>query len=158
MDLVAWIGQIQKKSPDSDLGQVIADLLLVDMLDDKEDADTECVKLMTLHAAKGLEFSRVYLVGMEDGLLPHRESLEGSLLEEERRLAYVGITRAKDDLCMTFARQRSRYGEIEHRHPSRFLEELKEADLRWHGTVGDPEESRARGQAALSKMRASLAE
>lgn len=158
MDLVAWIGQIQKKSPDSDLGQVIADLLLVDMLDDKEDADTECVKLMTLHAAKGLEFSRVYLVGMEDGLLPHRESLEGSLLEEERRLAYVGITRAKDDLCMTFARQRSRYGEIEHRQPSRFLEELKEADLRWHGTVGDPEESRARGRAALSKMRALLAE
>ena len=123
-----------------------------------EVAKTILSQIKTLDKMAMFAWGAKDLVGMEDGLLPHRESLEGNLLEEERRLAYVGITRAKDDLCMTFARQRSRYGEIEHRQPSRFLEELKEADLRWHGTVGDPEESRARGRAALSKMRALLAE
>ena len=113
---------------------------------------------MTLHAAKGLEFPQVYLVGMEEGLLPHRHSPEGENLEEERRLAYVGITRAQHSLCMTFTRTRTRYGETHDTEPSRFLEELKEADLRWDGATKSPQESRDQGRAALSQLRAMLAD
>jgi len=82
------------------------------------------VTLMTLHNAKGLEFSHVFVVGMEEGTFPHSRSLDEHNLEEERRLAYVGITRAKQTLTLTHARLRSSWGEREYRMPSRFLSEI----------------------------------
>ena len=82
------------------------------------------VTLMTLHNAKGLEFGHVFVVGMEEGTFPHARSLDEHNLEEERRLAYVGITRARETLTLTHAKLRSSWGEREYRMPSRFLSEI----------------------------------
>ena len=85
----------------------------------------DCVQLMTLHAAKGLEFNSVFMVGMEEGLFPHKISLqEDGRLEEERRLCYVGMTRAMQSLCMTYAETRRQYGTEEYHSPSRFIQEI----------------------------------
>ncbi len=80
--------------------------------------------MMTLHNAKGLEFDHVFVVGMEEGTFPHSRSLDEQNLEEERRLAYVGITRARETLTLTHAKLRSSWGEREYRMPSRFLSEI----------------------------------
>ena len=89
------------------------------------DAGQDCVQLMTLHAAKGLEFPLVFLCGLEDGVFPHERSLDSAdQLEEERRLCYVGITRAQHHLHMSFAEVRRMHGKDQRRRPSRFLLEL----------------------------------
>ena len=97
--------------------------------DDRGDEDPskgrDVVTLMTLHASKGLEFPRVYLVGLEEGLLPHAKSLAGDGVEEERRLTYVGITRARQTLTLSYAVERARFGKRVTVHPSRFLFEIK---------------------------------
>ena len=105
-------------------------------LDGREDSDKEemlkekAVKLMTLHSAKGLEFKRVYMVGMEEGILPHKRSVdaEGDAVDEERRLCYVGITRAMDHLTLTRAMTRKKWGKKRLTMPSRFLEEMQPDD------------------------------
>jgi DNA helicase-2/ATP-dependent DNA helicase PcrA len=81
---------------------------------------------MTLHSAKGLEFPMVFIVGLEDGLFPHQRSVTeaGGQLEEERRLCYVGITRAREQLCFSYAEVRRMYGSETHNRPSRFLDEI----------------------------------
>jgi DNA helicase-2/ATP-dependent DNA helicase PcrA len=86
----------------------------------------DCVQLMTLHSAKGLEFPLVFIVGLEDGLFPHQRSIQesGGRLEEERRLCYVGITRAREQLVLTYAEVRRMYGSESHCRPSRFLSEI----------------------------------
>jgi len=86
----------------------------------------DCVQLMTLHSAKGLEFPMVFIVGMEDGLFPHQRSVmeAGGRLEEERRLCYVGITRAREQLCLSHAEVRRMFGSENHCRPSRFLNEI----------------------------------
>jgi DNA helicase-2/ATP-dependent DNA helicase PcrA len=98
--------------------------------EDEDDKDRQlardCVALMTLHSAKGLEFKQVYMVGMEEGLLPHHRSVqaEGAAIDEERRLCYVGITRAQDQLTLTLALSRMKWGKPRPTHPSRFLYEM----------------------------------
>jgi ATP-dependent DNA helicase Rep len=114
------------------LEQVVARLTLRDMLSrNEEDEELDQVQLMTLHASKGLEFPYVYLVGMEEGILPHQVSIDEDNVEEERRLAYVGITRAQKELTFILAKERSQYGETINPTPSRFLLELPQDDLDW---------------------------
>ena len=139
--------------------EAIAKLVLRDMLErqQEEEEGAEGVQMMTLHASKGLEFPYVFIMGMEEEILPHRSSIEADTIEEERRLAYVGITRARQNLAMTFAAKRKQYGEIIECMPSRFLDELPQEDLEWEGQEDAPVEVKAaRGNDALAAMRAML--
>ena len=130
-------------------------LILRDLLERQEDDAVENqVQLMTLHAAKGLEFPWVFIMGMEEELLPHRNSIENDDIEEERRLAYVGITRAKRGLVFTLTKKRKQFGEVISCTPSRFLEELPQDNLQWEGR-GDstPEQKKQKGLDALAGLR-----
>jgi len=116
------------------IDEAISKLMLRDMLEQQEeDDDSDKVHLLTLHASKGLEFPHVFIMGLEEELLPHRNSIEEDNIEEERRLMYVGITRAKRTLALTYSAMRKQYGEKIETIPSRFLDELPEDDLQWEG-------------------------
>jgi ATP-dependent DNA helicase Rep len=130
----------------------VAKLVLRDMLErQEEEDDLDQVQMLTLHASKGLEYPFVFMVGMEEELLPHRVSIEEDSIEEERRLTYVGITRAKKVLTITLAGKRKQYGEIMDTSPSRFLEELPEEDVEWEGFGNAcPEANKTKGTEALS--------
>ncbi|WP_312601004.1 DNA helicase Rep [Pseudomonas luteola] len=139
--------------------EAIAKLVLRDMLErqQEEEEGADGVQMMTLHASKGLEFPYVFIMGMEEEILPHRSSIETDSVEEERRLAYVGITRARQTLAFTFAAKRKQYGEVIDCTPSRFLDELPPEDLEWEGQEDAPVEVKAaRGNDALAAMRAML--
>lgn len=130
-------------------------MILIDRLDGQDADEEQGVQLMTLHAAKGLEFPCVYLVSMEEGMLPHRVSIETDQIEEERRLAYVGITRAKQVLTMSLARQRRSAGVAQITTASRFLQELPADHLEWHGKDHrDPTKSKALAQSHLATLKA----
>jgi ATP-dependent DNA helicase Rep len=119
---------------EKNIESVIRKLVLLDMLEQQqEEEDTDKVNLLTLHAAKGLEFPYVYMIGLEEELLPHKNSIASETIEEERRLMYVGITRARQGLTLTLAEQRKNGGQIRQMTPSRFLDELPQDDLEWHG-------------------------
>jgi ATP-dependent DNA helicase Rep len=159
-ELIGWLEALHKGAlQEGTLPEMVAHLTLMDVLerqDEEEGGDR--VSLMTLHAAKGLEFPEVFLVGMEEELLPHRSSIEDDNIEEERRLAYVGITRARNRLNFSLARHRRRYGEQVLCEPSRFLDELPSADLhRVDQEPMDASERRERGRAHLSALKELLA-
>jgi len=119
------LAAFRERNPTGTLVDYLGKLSLDTRKEDDADEATDEVSLMTLHGAKGLEFTAVYLAGCEEGLMPHRRVLEGDGdLAEERRLAYVGITRARRHLTLTGARQRLRYGKVQRRRPSRFLDEI----------------------------------
>ncbi|MCK2043456.1 DNA helicase Rep [Chromohalobacter sp. TMW 2.2308] len=142
-----------------DVQSAISRLVLRDILEQQaEEDDSDRVQLLTMHASKGLEFPHVYLMGLEEELLPHRNAIEAGTIEEERRLAYVGITRARRTLTLTLARQRKAYGELLDCTPSRFLEELPPDDLEWEGRADkeDPEKKQARGKDAIAGLRSLL--
>lgn len=143
------------KNDNADMGDAVARLVLMDLLERQEEEDeTDRVQMMTLHSAKGLEFPHVFLMGMEEELLPHRNAVDEGNLEEERRLAYVGITRAKRTLAITLARKRKQYGELVECSPSRFLDELPEDDLEWQGRGDDdPSKNLEQGQATLAGLK-----
>jgi DNA helicase-2/ATP-dependent DNA helicase PcrA len=129
-----------------------------DLGDDAE--EKQGVKLMTLHSSKGLEFPCVFLVGMEEGYLPHSRSLDDRFgLAEERRLAYVGITRAKEHLTLTSAAVRKRYGQEDEREPSRFLAEIPSdtLDIQRAGAARSLQEQRdAQNQKYLSALKSAI--
>ncbi len=157
MELFEWVEKLQKKDRKARLPEIITRMVLLDMLQRNEDEQQpDAVQLMTLHAAKGLEFPHVYLVGFEEELLPHQNSIEADTIEEERRLAYVGITRAQRTLCMTMARVRQRYGDRMMCEPSRFLEELPEEDLEWSGGKATEKTEQSKGKAHLAGLREML--
>ncbi|WP_197481497.1 3'-5' exonuclease, partial [Oleiphilus sp. HI0086] len=114
--------------------EAVSKLILRDMLEQQEEEDdSDKVHMLTLHASKGLEFPHVFIMGLEEELLPHRNSIEEDNIEEERRLMYVGITRAQRTLALTYAAARKQYGEKIETIPSRFLDEIPEDDLHWEG-------------------------
>lgn len=158
-ELLNWIERLAAKGDDErGLADIVSRIALLDRLDRDDEGNSNCVRLMTLHAAKGLEFPHVFMVGVEENILPHRSSIEEDSLEEERRLAYVGITRAQKTLTLTYAGKRRRAGEWESCEPSRFLSELPHEDLEWDkpGAVQNPQIRKQRGQAHLAQLRGLL--
>jgi ATP-dependent DNA helicase Rep len=125
------------------LDEAISRMVLRDLLEqqDEEDKGPDSVQLMTLHASKGLEYPHVFIIGMEEKFLPHRVSIEEDSIEEERRLAYVGITRAQQTLTMTIATKRNQFGETLKCEPSRFIDELPQDDLQFQGGGEDSAEA-----------------
>ncbi len=160
--LISWLDEMLKGDDIDEpmtLEQVVARFTLRDMLERNEsDEAPDQVQLMTLHASKGLEFPYVYLVGMSEGLLPHQNSIDQDNIEEERRLAYVGITRAQQSLTFSFSRQRKQFGETICVQPSRFLLELPQDDLQWekHVAALSPEKKMQQGQSRLAMLKAQI--
>ena len=157
-ELFSWVTQMLEGSDDEEpmtLPQIVTRLTLRDMMERNEEEDSsDQVQLMTLHASKGLEFPYVFLIGMEEGLLPHQTSIDEGSVEEERRLAYVGITRAQRELIFTYARERRQFGEVSRTEASRFLHELPQNDLNWElgqakKTEAHKEQSNKQGMASL---------
>jgi ATP-dependent DNA helicase Rep len=159
-ELLDWLSRLYKDEKGENIGELVAHMSLMDILErNKEEEKLEAVNLMTLHAAKGLEYPYVYMVGVEEESLPHRTSIMEDNLEEERRLAYVGITRAQRELVITLAKNRRRYGEDVECEPSRFLAELPEEDVEWEGGGRqlDEETSKSRARDHLAAMKDMLA-
>ena len=157
--LVESLQKSLEKSAKEDEGEAriedaIAKLVLRDLLERQEEEDlSDQVQLMTLHASKGLEFPHVFMVGMEEDLLPHRNSIDSNNIEEERRLTYVGITRAQRTLTMTLAGKRKQFGELSETTPSRFLDELPVDDVEREGFgVATPEKNTAKGAETISNL------
>jgi len=118
------------------LAEIIAHMSLMDLLErNQEEEENNAISLMTMHTAKGLEFPYVFIIGAEEEILPHANSLEEDGLEEERRLAYVAITRAQRQLTISFCKMRNKFGETTPCEPSRFLEELPEEHIEWADKV-----------------------
>jgi len=157
--LFSWVTQMLEGDENEEpmtLPQVVTRLTLRDMMERNEDEEeSDQVQLMTLHASKGLEFPFVFLIGMEEGLLPHQTSMDEGNVEEERRLAYVGITRAQKELIFTYARERRQYGEVSRTEASRFLHELPQDDLSWEltQTKKSTEEKQATAKMGVANLR-----
>ena len=158
-ELFSWVTQMLEGTDLDEpmtLAQVVTRLTLRDMMErNEEEESADQVQLMTLHASKGLEFPYVFLIGMEEGLLPHQTSIDEDNVEEERRLAYVGITRAQRELIFTYAKERRQFGEIARTEPSRFLHELPQADLLWQQNKDNTtkEQIQQKGKAGVANLR-----
>ena len=140
-ELASSISAFLENDPDDpSLAGFLNDVALYTDLDGQSDSDN-CVTLMTMHSAKGLEFDRVYVTGMDEGVFPGNRAMgEQEEMEEERRLCYVAMTRARKTLTMTNVRQRMLFGQTEPKMPSRFLEEIPAENMRW---IGKPEPRKA---------------
>ena len=159
-ELYSWIvSDLEGDNYDQEvktLKEVVQRLTLRDMMErNEEDEDSDAVQLMTLHSSKGLEFPYVYLLGSEEGILPHQTSVDEDNVEEERRLMYVGITRAQKEITFTMCRERRQYGELLKPTQSRFLDELPFDDVEWEQTKKPvtQEERMAKGQAHIANLR-----
>jgi DNA helicase-2/ATP-dependent DNA helicase PcrA len=127
-ELVNALAAYEERAKQPSLREFLDEMALVGQEQQEKEEQGSRVALMTLHSAKGLEFPHVYMVGMEEGLLPHRRSIEdlgGAAIDEERRLCYVGVTRAKDELTLSFCKARTKWGVERPQVPSRFLMEMR---------------------------------
>ncbi len=153
-DFVGWLskkGEAESKNL-LELAQTVALITLLD----KGEEESDSVQLATLHASKGLEFRHVFLIGVEEGILPHRDSLDPGKLEEERRLMYVGITRARMSLTISHCKKRKTGREWRDCEPSRFINEMGE-DLKHSGNEKEPqEEDKVAGRARFAQFKAML--
>ncbi|MHB9117767.1 MAG: UvrD-helicase domain-containing protein [Burkholderiales bacterium] len=157
-DFAAWLKRKGEEDEKNiiELAQTIA---LINMLENRDEQEVDAVRLSTLHAAKGLEYPHVFLVGVEEGVLPHKECTDDpAKIEEERRLMYVGVTRAQRSLTISYCRKRKRGGEWQACEPSRFIEELSQEDVRYSGREeqGSEEEVKQAGNARLAQLKAML--
>ena len=133
-ELIAAVTEYEERETEPTLTGFLEKITLASDIDNMEDK-SDVVTMMTLHSAKGLEFPIVFMVGIEEGLLPHQRSYDTEAeLEEERRLCYVGLTRAQEHVYLTYARSRRLYRDIDYRIPSRFIEEIP-PDLIDQGTT-----------------------
>ncbi|HMM47183.1 MAG TPA: UvrD-helicase domain-containing protein [Thiobacillaceae bacterium] len=153
LEFAAWIAK-KGEEDDKDLRQLTQTIALITMLEGRENEEPDAVRLSTLHASKGLEFGHVFLVGVEENILPHRDAVDEGRLEEERRLMYVGVTRARKSLTLSYCARRKRARETVACDPSRFIEELGEA-VRPPEKPGDAE-AKAHGSDRLAALKAML--
>lgn len=165
LDFTGWLSK--KGEPSTEYGnendgknllELTQMVSLMSMLEGRENGEPDAVKLSTLHASKGLEFGHVFLIGVEEGILPHRESIDTDKIEEERRLMYVGITRAQKSLNISWCKKRKRAGEMEMCEPSRFIAEIPKDDVRHFGNPfnKDPEASKDFGKSKMANIKAML--
>lgn len=155
-ELSATLVRFTEENPEGTLGDYLEEVALLTDIDNYN-ADSDTVVLMTLHAAKGLEFPVVFIPGLEEGVFPGQQSMYvDSEVEEERRLAYVGITRAKERLYLTHAKSRMIYGSTNYYRPSRFVAEIPEKLLEIHRQTGFRERAGLTGGGSLSFGKASL--
>ena len=154
-ELADWFRAMQKGG--NSAGDLASQLALLSHAD--RDDPGNAVRMMTMHAAKGLEFRFVFIVGCEEGTLPHEGAIDEGRIDEERRLMYVGITRAKEVLTLSWSARSKRYGEINNNQPSRFLHELPQDDLHWQGKdpEADKEAVRETAESHMAKIAAMLA-
>ena len=156
-ELLSWVQQLVKKDTSIDLSGVVSSLTLFDIIERQDnEKNTDSVSITTLHAAKGLEYSNVYIAGFEEGIMPHRNSTTEIEIQEERRVAYVGITRAKKSLTLSYSKTRKRYGQIEPCEPSRFLEELPEEEIQWPSGNSSQTSDKKVGLETIAQLRMSL--
>ena len=155
-DLAGWLAK-KGEEGEKNLIELTQTIALMTLLEGRDDGEVDAVKMSTLHASKGLEYPFVYLVGCEEGLFPHADSVEAGALEEERRLMYVGITRAKQQLTLTHCIKRKRQGTFVFPEPSRFIGEMPQGDLDILGRKGGkPIVSKEEGRERLGNMLAAL--
>jgi ATP-dependent DNA helicase Rep len=154
-EFVGWMNRKAEEDGKTVL-EITQTIALINMLENQDDQEIDAVRLSTLHAAKGLEFPHVFLVGVEEGILPHRESMDPAQVEEERRLMYVGITRAQRSLTLSHCKKRKRAREWQVCEPSRFIDELAQEDLKISGRESSPEEQKTEGNARLAQLKAML--
>ena len=153
-ELCDWLGR-KADEEGKTLLEAAQGIALVSMIE-KDEVDADAVQLSTLHAAKGLEFKHVFLIGVEEGVLPHREAQAENRLEEERRLMYVGITRAQRSLHLSYAERRQQGRQMIPSEASRFIGEMGREDLRFVGGGNGSAPDRAGGAQRLAAMRAML--
>jgi len=158
-DFTDWLSR-KGEADGRNLIELTQHVALITMLENRDGEGTDNVRLSTLHAAKGLEFAHVFIVGLEEGILPHREAVDAGNVEEERRLMYVGVTRARQSLHLSWCARRKRAGEKVACQPSRFIGELAQEDLRYSGAPLTPDEAaeaKVTGNERLKSLRAMLA-
>jgi ATP-dependent DNA helicase Rep len=156
-DFIGWINR-KSEADGKTLLAMTQTIALMNLLEGKNE-EVDAVSLSTLHAAKGLEFPHVYLVSVEEGVLPHERSELPEQIEEERRLMYVGITRAQRSLHLSYCIKRKRGKEWATCEASRFIKELPEGDVIFAGAVpagNTPEVSKEEGKAKLARLKAML--
>ncbi len=156
-DLVGWLAK-KGEEDGKNILEIAQTIALMTLLEGRDGEEVDAVKMSTLHASKGLEYPFVFLVGCEEGLFPHGDSVEEGNLEEERRLMYVGITRAKRQLTLTHCIKRKKQGQWQFPEPSRFIDEMPQEDLKILGRKGgEPIVSKAEGKSHLAGLSAMLA-
>ena len=153
LEFAAWIAK-KGEEDDKDLLQLTQTIALITLLEGREETEPDAVRLSTLHAAKGLEFGHVFLVGVEENILPHRDAVDEGRLEEERRLMYVGVTRARKSLTLSYCSRRKRARETVSCDPSRFIDELGE-DVRQPDAPSSAD-AKASGSDRLAALKAML--